>query len=170
MPGTSPRNHSIVLERRHKAATLYLQGEQQYEIARQLHVSQQQISFDLKAIRELWLTSLVRDFDAAKAQELAKIDSAEVEYWGAWRRSQSPAETTVTAQEEPGKRKVSIKREGQVGDPRFLDGVLRCIERRCALLGLDAPQRYVVNWDQLSDDQLERLAQGEAPQHVLAEA
>ena len=28
-----------------------------------------------------------------------------------------------------------------VGDPRFIDGILRCIERRCAILGIDAGKK-----------------------------
>jgi hypothetical protein len=37
--------------------------------------------------------------------------------------------------------KKTKRREGQVGDPRYLDGVLKCIDRRCAILGIDAPKK-----------------------------
>ena len=33
-------------------------------------------------------------------------------------------------------------RTGQYGDPRFLKIALECVERRCKLLGLDAPEKH----------------------------
>lgn len=156
-------------QRRTEVATRYLQGEYQATIAKALGVSQQRISQDLESIRRHWLAASVRDFDAARAQELAKIDHAEQEYWAAWQRSIQPREVTLTEQtygEKPS-RKASVRREGQAGDPRFLDGVLRCIERRCAILGLNAPTTCMLEWDTLSVAQLERLARGERPREVL---
>ena len=66
------------------------------------------------------------------------------------------------------RRKASVKKEGQAGDPRFLDGVLKCVERRCSILGLDAPKQFKLDWDHLTEEQLERLAHGEAPEKVTA--
>lgn len=170
MPST--RHVMDILERRQQVASLYLQRKMQSEIARQLGVTQAQISYDLKAVREMWLASSVRAFDAAKAQELAKIDEAERAYWQGWQRSLEPREVSVTEQTQGDttSRKASVRREGQAGDPRFLDGVLKCIERRCGILGLEAPKKFSFDWDSLSDEQLTRLAQGEAPLQVMAEA
>ena len=158
------------LARRERVASLYLQGWTQASIGKECGVVQQQISFDLQAIRALWRESLLRNFDEARAQELAKIDVVELEYWQAWARSQQPAETTDTARDSAGKSKASVRRVGQAGNPRFLEGVVKCIERRCALLGIDAPHQIRVNWDILSDTQLARLAAGDPIQRVLAEA
>ena len=170
MAGT--RNVTAVLQRRQEVAGLYLRGAQQYDIARQLGVSQQQISFDLKAVREMWLASAVRDFDALKAEQLAKIDHVEAEAWGAWVRSQQPREVTLTERTEGEKasHKASVRREGQAGDPRFLERVQKCIDQRCEILGLNAPKKFSFDWDRLNDDQLARLAAGEMPTHVMAEA
>jgi transcriptional regulator with XRE-family HTH domain len=142
------------MERRHQIARRYLQGSMQSQIARELGVSQQQISYDLKAIRAAWLASLVRDFDEAKATELAKLDLLEHEAWSAWTRSQQPREMTLTEATEGGEifapdgtlrpkpptRKASVRREGQAGDPRFLQVVQKCIDQRCAILGLGEEQ------------------------------
>jgi hypothetical protein len=38
--------------------------------------------------------------------------------------------------------------EGQAGDPRFLQGVACCIDRRCKLLGLDKPDKVTIDWRQ----------------------
>ena len=128
----------IVLARRHQVGLLYLQGRYQAEIAQILGCSQQQVSADLAVLRRLWLASSLRDFDAAKAEELEKIDHAERAYWLGWERSQK-TRTIIQAEHTTGEhfgRKRSRRREGQVGDPRFLDGVLRCIAQRCDILGL----------------------------------
>lgn len=170
-----PRVDTEVLARREDVARRYLQGQTQSEIADVFGVSQAQISKDLAAIRAAWLASAMRDFDAAKAQELAKIDTVEREYWLAWERSKKDKEISVQEGGEvdpqtrkPRIKKVVMRKEGQAGNPAFLAGVLTCIERRCAILGLDAPKRFVIRWDDLTDEQIDRLAAGEPPEKVLS--
>ena len=46
----SYRSQARAQERREQVAALYVRGQYQSEIARQLHTTQQQISLDLKAI------------------------------------------------------------------------------------------------------------------------
>lgn len=75
-----------------KIAEMYLQGYKQADIAAQLDVTQQQISYDLKKLQERWLKSSLRSFEAAKAEELAKIDELERIYHDAWRRSMGEIE------------------------------------------------------------------------------
>lgn len=170
-----PRHDTEVLSRRTEVARRYLQGEMQEQIAQSFGVTQGQISQDLKAIRAAWLASAVRDFDALKAQELAKIDAVEREYWLAWERSKKDKEISVQEGGEvdpqtrkPRIKKVVLRKEGQAGNPAFLAGVLTCIERRCSILGLDAPKRFVIRWDDLTDEQIDRLAAGEPPEKVLS--
>ena len=85
----------------------------------------------------------MRDFDAARSQELAKLDALEDSHWIAWRKSIEPTTVTTkskeTYRERIEKTKVSTRDEEPNGDPRFLAGVHKCIEKRCQLLGLDAP-------------------------------
>ena len=169
------RTPDQILVHREQIAARYLRGEYQADIARALGISQQQVSYDLKAIRAAWLASAVRDFDALKAQELAKIDAVEREYWLAWERSKKDKEISVQEGGEvdpqtrkPRIKKVVMRKEGQAGNPAFLAGVLTCIERRCAILGLDAPKRFVIRWDDLTDEQIDRLAAGEPPEKVLS--
>ena len=161
------RTPDQILAHREQIAARYLRGEYQVEIAAALGISQQQVSYDLKAIRAAWLASAVRDFDALKAQELAKIDAVEREYWLAWERSKKDKETEYSEDSSKGF-KSGKRREGQAGNPAFLAGVLTCIERRCAILGLDAPKRFVIRWDDLTDEQIDRLAAGEPPEKVLS--
>lgn len=100
-------------------ARLYCQGRTQAEIGKELGITQQQVCYDLKDIQKQWLESSLVDIDTAKARELAKLDHVEREHWLAWARSQS---------------------EGP-GDARFLDGVLKCVVKRCEILGLNAPTK-----------------------------
>lgn len=166
-----------VTERRQEVAARYLHGEYQSAIAKTLGVSQAQISKDLHVIRRHWLASTLRDFDAAKAQELAKIDAAERAYWDGWQRSQQPREVSLTEATEGGpdgpKRKASMRREGQAGDPRFLDGVLACVRQRCAILGLSAETEALKDASMglaALLDQARQLAAQPPPQRPLAEA
>ena len=164
-----PRQDTEVLSRRTEVARRYLQGEMQEQIAQSFGVSQAQISKDLTVIRAAWLAAAVRDFDAARAQELAKIDAVEREYWEAWERSKKDKETTLHDVDGAKQiKKATIRREGQSGNAAYLAGILTCIERRCSILGLDAPKRFVIKWDELSDEQIDRLAKGEPPEKVLS--
>lgn len=134
----APKRSSAQIDRdRAEIARLYCQGIIQVEIAQRLDMTQQMVSYDLKAIRQAWRDSAMVDFNEARAEELAKIDTLELTYWEAWRHSCEDAETIVKKQKESGGKEMQQTLKGQAGDPRFLQGVQWCIERRCKLLGLD---------------------------------
>jgi hypothetical protein len=135
-------------------AGLHFKGKFQAEIAKQLNITQQQISYDLKTLQTRWAESARGRLDDAKGKELAKVDNLEREYWQAYQFSQKDFRS-VTAKRErvdlgidkDGKRaarkgaitELTVKKETRVGDPIYLAGVAWCIERRCKILGLDAP-------------------------------
>jgi len=128
----------VINQRRQRVAELYLCGKGQYEIGQLLGVTQQQISLDLQKIQQQWLASSVRDFDAVKAQEIAKLDHIEREALEAWAQSRKVREVTITKRitgKDP-RDEASIRREQSAGDPRFLQVAQRCVEQRCDLLGL----------------------------------
>lgn len=143
--------------RRARIAELYLSGVTNYmEIARQVGLkigasSNQVIMKDLKSLRELWKIESVRDFDEAKGLELAKIDRVEAELWKAWESSKKPVytrrvkkERTInTSPSASGSRFKMIPTEKEVrkeekagGDPRYMNLILQCVDRRCELLAL----------------------------------
>ena len=109
-------------------------------------LSQQTISNDIKAIQKAWLESSLRDFDEMRAEQLGKIDEQERRYHRGWERSCLDAETVVRKQKEGGGKEQQMTSKGQAGDPRFLAGVDGCIDRRCKLLGLDAPTKSIVEF------------------------
>jgi len=135
----SKQDEFTILDRRRQVADLYLRGTPQYLIARQFNVHKGQITRDLQAIREDWKRAAALDFGERLAQELAKVDRLELEYWTAWDRSCKDAQVLLaeTIKTADGSRAKTSKRvEGQAGDPRFLTGIQWCSEQRCKLLGL----------------------------------
>jgi len=109
-----------------------------------MEVSQQQISYDLKTLQKRWQKSALVDIDAAKSKELARIDHLEREYWIAWERSCSMRVITTAekrATEKADSTKAGRREEQRDGNPAFLAGIMQCIDRRCKIMGFDAPTK-----------------------------
>ena len=149
------RSASQILKDQAVIAELYLKGWQQATIADfltdlavdrrpKIKYSVAMVKYDLRGIREGWLESSLRDFDAVKAEQLAKLDQLEFDAWEQWRRSCNDYSKHVTeekgATQFPGTNTRDESGE-QYGDPRYMNVILSIIERRCRLLGLDAPQK-----------------------------
>ena len=163
----------VVNHRRHQVAELYLSGKYQVEIARLVGCSQQQVSLDLKAVQQQWLAASVRDFDAVKAQEIAKLDHIEREALEAWALSRQPREVTVTKRitgKDP-RDEASIRREHTPqGDPRFLQVAQRCVEQRCDLLGLSTAAEAAKSLATGLASLLSQAQEAEPPASPMAEA
>lgn len=121
-------------------ARRYCKGETQASIAASLGVTQQQICNDLKVIRQRWQEACAETIQEAKARELAKIDELERTYWEAWQKS-CEVRTIKGMEQTDDKEKKSVRQEERDGNPAFLAGVMTCIDRRCKLLGIDAPTK-----------------------------
>lgn len=143
-------------------ASLYLRGKSMREIAdmlnegREIQLTDKQIYYDLRRIRDAWLKSTMVDFNAKQARELAKLDELERAYWLAWEHSlEDIEESTVESvndaqgrgetQTYTRKKAKKTTRSGE-GQAAYLLGIERCIAQRCKILGLSAPQRYEINW------------------------
>lgn len=147
------RKKSEIARDRRNIGRLYLKGDIQADIASALGLSQATVSRDLTVIQAQWKVERVNDFNEKKNIELAKVDNLELEYWVAWKRSQEDAEeqtvkkkgVIVTNEDGEEKRITPVEAQkrvkGQVGDARFLKGIEWCINKRCELLGLDAPKK-----------------------------
>lgn len=133
-------------------ARLYLAGETQREIAAQIGtarpytLSQPQICADIQTVIDRWKALAIHSIDEKKANELARINHVEREAWLAWERSRLEYMRTVQEQRTGDKKRVkhskaSVTKEQQVGDPRFLEIILKCVKSRRELFGLDAPQK-----------------------------
>jgi hypothetical protein len=131
--GRRGRTPNQIRTDRAEIAGLYLEEWTQADIGTKLGLSRQQIGYDSSAVRQDWLPSSLMDFNAKKAEELAKIDRVESEYWSAWGASKQARHISIT--EQPRDEAERLK----TGDPRYLAGVERCIEARAKILGLHAP-------------------------------
>jgi hypothetical protein len=142
--GRKGRSPDQIRKDRAEIARLYLRSWTQAEIGGQLGLSRQQVGYDLDAVRQEWLRSSLQDFNARKAEELARIDRLERQYWDAWDASCKDRQTSTTSQttDPKGERvKAEVRTNEQSGDPRYLNGVQWCISKRCDILGLNAPQK-----------------------------
>jgi hypothetical protein len=145
MPANKRTKFQVEADRR-RVASMYLKGRTQAEIARELELSQQQISYDLKIIQQQWREQTALDLDEEKGKVLAKINQLERDYWLAWEEScedkqVKESQSTQGGNLRQGQTRATLKRESATGNPAFLAGVQWCIERRCKLLGLDAPEK-----------------------------
>lgn len=108
-------------------ASLHLRGHSVVEIAGEMNQTKAQIQAGLDKLRGRWASVSLMDIDAAVAVTLEEIEQLKTEYMEAWLRSIG-SEVVMR-----GMRMVSA------GDAAFLDGVMKCIDRKCKLLGLDSP-------------------------------
>ena len=130
----------------HDVCELYLQGKYQHEIALKLEVSLSTVKRVMKKAEQRWLAASVSAMGQLRAEELARINALEREWWRAWRKSCKPQEKTSTSKtttsgsggNDPRElTRAELRREQSTGDPAYLHGVQWCIDRRCKLLGLD---------------------------------
>ena len=138
--GQESRRSLAKARRRQQVVSLYLQGWSQAAIAEHLQIAQWTVSRDLKHVYAEWRESTIRDFDTLQTIEVQKLDRLEREAWAAWDRSQKPSQLARikgASSEQNAERVV----KNQIGDPRFLEQVHKCIAGRRAILGLDAPTR-----------------------------
>lgn len=179
MPGTGdnrPRNHRERQFDLVRVATFYLRGFSQNAIAREMDRSPITIKKDLDEIRKQWREKYVASFEQKVSEELAKIDALEHEAYLAWERSKEKSikkfrqvkqveldmdgsgDVVLPADEVIEREMV----EQPVGDPQFLNVVMRCVDRRCQLLGLDAPKKTIGAGVILNGEQAESgsIAQG----------
>lgn len=152
MAGRNRAEELKILSRRSQIANLFLQGvTKHHEIAQRLNMDRSTVTRDLKHIVDDWKLSIRQTVDEAKAKEIAKVDHLEQVAWEAWHRSCQAAETLYAGTTKgrtdkdgaalPDLVKTHKISKGQAGDPRFLERVGWCVERRCKLLGLDAPEK-----------------------------
>lgn len=127
---------------------LYLEGHSTRQIAAKISengeytLSQAMIVKEIDRVRRRWREELGGELVLLKSAEMARLQRVESESWAEWHRSK--LETTKTVEEkrqgEDGGITGSVRREkaGQIGDPKFLDVITKCIMARIKLLGLES--------------------------------
>jgi hypothetical protein len=147
---TGAHRTPIQIERdRQTIAELMCKGWPQSKIADYLELGRATISREVKAIKAAWAAQTIADRGLYVNQEMQRLSMVEAEYWAAWERSQQSQTTvietdeaaTIEAQMEAAivggsGTKTSTRVQQQVGNPQFLNGVVKVVETRCKLLGL----------------------------------
>lgn len=126
-----------------KISDLYLRGCSCRQIAKSIGISHAMIARELQVIRQRWLEEQVKNFDELQQRELLRLDKIECEMWDAWEKSKAD-QITSTARREDGmiaKTVNEVKKAQQTGDAQYMQVIMRCIEKRCKILGLDAPEK-----------------------------
>lgn len=143
---------------RAETARLLRRGFSTHKIAERLGRSSETTHRDAVAIRAEWAARRKHSTDEHFGRMLDALDELENEAWEAWERSKVAAERTRSESSEDDipargsgakatpattvtKRKAVVDRRHRDGDPRFLEVIMSCQERRAKLLGLDAPPR-----------------------------
>ena len=145
---------NYIVEQWARGHTLTAIAEQLSKL-RPYSISKQQVSADLKAIREEWQTSRIDDYQVMVKSEITRLTAVMEEAWEGWRRSQKDQErlqikySIKKRKAKPGKAnpgggippRLSKKEEtkvikGSYGDPRFLDIILKCVDQIASLQGL----------------------------------
>lgn len=150
-------------------ANLYLRGRKYREIEELTGLGRGTIADHVQALLGEWREDAIRDIGLAKELELAKINQLEVAYWNAWDLSTKkhtvetiksrpiPAPATEreplqldgvplnTRRAQPVRQDELIlerlvKTEKTEGNPQWLIGIQWCINKRCEILGLNAPR------------------------------
>lgn len=136
-------------------SSMYAKGASYYEMSNYLRI-EKSISITpmglvryLKMILEEWYSNRITDIERKKAGELLKLQEVEREAWLAWEASKGEKVRRYT-----GKRGIPrLKSGGQIvidtketsesetvetsegGNPKFLEIIMQCIEKRLALMG-----------------------------------
>ena len=118
--GRTPEEALMIGIRREKALTMYLQGVKQSRVADTLGVSQATISADIAFMRTKINERAAAATVQLQAEEIAKIDEVESVAWASFRKSRKTGRFADSG-----------------GNPKFLDLVLDCSDRRRRILGLD---------------------------------
>jgi hypothetical protein len=143
--------HRSQLQREQDKATisrLILQGKTQQEIANYLELDRSLISREIKAIRQEWKQSGLRDFDEERGQKLAELELIKIELWQAWDESKTAQESTAvekismagsasgSSSLNSARTKYLVKKQTKPGDLSYMSGIVNCIKEQSKLLAL----------------------------------
>jgi hypothetical protein len=188
------RTAEQIKEDRVLIAEQYVKGRTQHEIARWLcekypfPLSRSLVAREIGIIQEEWHRRSTEAISRIKARQLSAIGQVERTAWERFEASCKAAERRLqekqSAKSAPdkegktealGEKQVArVTQENRDGDPRWLELVLKCVERRCKILGIDAPQTLdidaEVNHNTVTPAPAEVIDGGRAWDIVLDEA
>lgn len=103
------------------------------------------VATDVEAILQEWKERRIDDIHTLKIQEIEKINKLENTAWEAWEKSITNYEKTSKKHKDSMKNGTSkeLSKTDVItfGNPAYLQLINNCIERRCKILGVDAPEK-----------------------------
>lgn len=122
----------------------YLKGERVEDIADDLAIPKRTAWNDISTLLEEYKHHAAKDAEAHVGEELAKLAKIEIEAWEQWEKSKTKGKESAvnkTTVKVGRSAKTITERETEkfidrVGDPRFLQILLSCHEKRAQMLGL----------------------------------
>ena len=137
-----------IAERRRKVAAMYVRSARMVDIASQLNVSIGTVHSDIETLKEEMRAVAVDDIGTQVGIALARIEEIARQAWEGWARSIGPKTTEkerlVESVEHGDTTAIETAVEQQIGNPTFLQTLLKCEERRAKLLGLDDAEKVQV--------------------------
>lgn len=136
--------------RRQEMIQLYRDGFTQQYIADQMGCTRENIAMQLKRVRIEWLSQSLIDLAERMAVEESQIVEVQNKAVLAWYKSCTPKvkrTEKVKDGEEGQETEHSVTDENQCGDPRYLEVMLKCIERRCKLFGISTEDTLTIRGD-----------------------
>lgn len=151
-PNRVPARQLRTLSNRTRMMELYMRGWTLEEIGEDVGLSLSTVSYHIAEIKKTMLKSMRKNFAEWQSEQLMRIDQAERAAWEAWERSMSrqveerSRHKTSQRPEDP-EDMVEVRVKDTSGNVGYMNVILRCIEMRSTLLGLNAPQvMAVVDW------------------------
>lgn len=127
-------------------AGLYLRGNSIRQIVDEINkrskrkTSIRTVHNDIQTLLAEYKEQRIVELEDAQRVELARINEVEKTAWEAWERSkQRETQTDKSVIGEKSRTESGTTKEETPGDPRFLQIIMNCIDKRCKILGLDAP-------------------------------
>lgn len=140
MPGIR-RTKVQRLKDREQIAGLLLRSHTLVRIAEITGLSYKTIQREVRVLEAEWRDAASADIAEVQVRELRRLEQIESEAWAEWERSKQDYEKRVSQSGGEGGGYDKTETGGRLGDPRYLQAALAAHERRCKLLGLDAPQK-----------------------------
>jgi hypothetical protein len=145
-----------ILRRRTRVATILAGGaENVYTVMAKLGLeigdvkSHRTISRDMKIIRRWWRMKVARKYDVHIGLMAARLERVLDEAWSAWERSKLPRESTrsrTSKGRQGDSTAAELKKEQRDGNPKFLELIVKTIDKLCELLDL-YPARRILHSD-----------------------
>jgi len=115
-----------------------------HEIADIVEVSISQVSRDMKKISEQWQKSAMEDIQKIKSEDLQELLLVQSTAWREYERSREEKVKKSMKKKTGGIRSGTEQmqtKEQMVGDPKWMDVVLKCIAKREEILGYGAARK-----------------------------